>query len=111
MKTIVEQLGQKNIIFKSLHPIAPQLLGNKKQIGIYIGTQLDNYYALILQIKRKSRILTKDVEGYRQLHLQAQIYNDSKIHKKYIFIDAPLCSKAKAQLKEEGWRLFLLGEH
>ncbi|MBN2825089.1 MAG: hypothetical protein JXQ76_07200 [Campylobacterales bacterium] len=110
MKSIVETLGQRNIIFKSLHKVTPQELGSKKQIEIYIGTQLDNYYALVLSIKRKSRVLTKDVQDYIAFHQKAQTYNDSKINKKYIIIDAPLCSKAKAALIEDGWQVCEIGE-
>lgn len=106
MKSVVERLAKANIIFKSLRPIAPQELGKKKQIEIYIGTQLNGYYALILGVERKSRIVRKNANDYVALHQQAQIYNDSKIYKKYILVNAPLCSKAKAILIEEGWRLF-----
>jgi len=106
MKTIVETLGKKNIIFKSLKHIEPKSLGTKKQIGIYLGTKLDNYYAIVLYVERKSRILSKDVEDYIALHHKVEGYNESKIYKKYIIIHAPLCSKAKAKLLEFGWRVF-----
>lgn len=108
MKKIVETLGQKNIIFKSLHKINPIELGSKKHLDIYIGTQLNNFYALVISIERKSRVLSKDVEGYIVLHKKAQEYNDSKIYKKYILIDAPLCSKAKAKLEEYGWVICII---
>ncbi|MEA2027708.1 MAG: hypothetical protein U9N49_01860, partial [Campylobacterota bacterium] len=108
MKKIVETLGQKNIIFKSLRQIDPIELGSKKKIAIYLGTLVDNYYGIVLSVERKSRILTKDTLSYNDLHQKAQEYNDSKINKKYILIDAPLCSKAKAKLQEEGWSLFHL---
>jgi hypothetical protein len=110
MKAVVETLGKQNIIFKSLRKVEPIELGTKKRIDCYIGTLLDNYYAMVLCIERKSRVLSKDVEGYIDLHQKAQLYNDSKIYQKYILIKAPLCSKAKAKLIEEGWSLFEMNE-
>jgi len=108
MKKIVETLSSKNIIFKSLELLDPTVLGCKKHINIYLGTQIDNYYGLILCIERKSRVLSKDAQSYIELHEKAQEYNQSKINKKYILIRAPLCSKAKALLEEDGWMVFEL---
>jgi len=39
-------------------------------------------------------------------HEKLEVLNDSKINKKYIYIQAPLCSKAKALMQEEGWRVW-----
>jgi len=108
MKNIVETLGQKNIIFKSLTKINPIELGSKKKIDIYMGTLLNNFYGIVLSIERKSRVLIKDTLSYSELHQKAQEHNESKINKKYILINAPLCSKAKAKLQEDGWIVFHL---
>ena len=40
------------------------------------------------------------------LHEKLEKYIDSKINKKYIIIEAPLCSKAKGLLEEHGWRVW-----
>jgi len=108
MKEVVELLAQNNIIFKTLNPLPPKAIGSKKRIDIYLGVQLNNYYTLIFSIQRKSRVLIKDVQEYQKLHQQLEEYNQSKIYKKYILLDAPLCSKAKAKLQELGWRVFLI---
>ena len=106
MKEIVEFLQQKNIIFKSLKEIAPKEIGSRKKIGLYVGVDLKGYYALVMILQKKSRVLRKEVQELMALHEKLECYIDSKIKKKYIIIKAPLCSHAKAMLEENGWRVF-----
>jgi len=94
MKEIVDLLQAKNLVFKSLKP---------KKIAIYLGIDLKSYYASVLHICKKSRILKKEALELMAFHEKLELLNDSKINKKYIFIQAPLCSKAKALMEEEGW--------
>ena len=42
-----------------------------------------------------------------EFHKRLETYNESRIKKKYIYIQAPLCSKAKALFKEEKWRVWV----
>ena len=106
MKEIVEYLQRKNIIFKSLKEITPKELGSRKKIGIYVGVDLKGYYADVMQIEKKSRILRKEAEELMALHVKLEKYIDSSIKKKYIIIKAPLCSKAKAMLEENKWKVW-----
>ena len=41
------------------------------------------------------------------LYEKLECYIDSKIKKKYILMNAPLCSHAKKMLEEHGWRVFV----
>ena len=106
MKEIVEYLQHKNIIFKSFKEIAPKEIGSRKKIALYLGLDLKGYYALVMQIKKKSRILRKEVGELMALHEKLEQYIDSKITKKYIIIKAPLCSHAKKMLEENGWSVW-----
>ena len=106
MKKIVELLQQKNIIFKSLKEIAPKEIGSRKKISLYIGIDLKGYYTLIMQIEKKSRVLQKEATELMLLHEKIEHYIDAKITKKYLIIKAPLCSKAKALLEENGWKVW-----
>ncbi|HFQ61215.1 MAG TPA: hypothetical protein ENK39_02800 [Epsilonproteobacteria bacterium] len=106
MKELVEYLQQKNIIFKSLKEITPKELGTRKKIGLYVGVDLKGYYAVIMELTKKSRVLRKEAEELMALHKKLEKYVDSTIKKKYIIIKAPLCSKAKALLEENGWRVW-----
>ncbi|WP_297525456.1 hypothetical protein [Sulfurovum sp.] len=105
MKEIVEYLQQKNIIFKSLEEVAPKEVGSRKKVGLYIGVDLKGFYALAVLLEKKSRVLRKEAEVLMALHEKLEGFIGSKITKKYIIIKAPLCSKAKTLLEENGWKV------
>jgi len=106
MKEIVHLLQSKELLFKSLKPIDIKKLHSRKRVHIYLGVDLKKYYACIMHIQKKSRILTKEVLEIMELHKRLEVLNDSRIHKKYIYIQAPLCSKAKALFKEQKWKVW-----
>ncbi len=106
MKEIVDFLQEKKMVFKSLKPIDIKLLDSRKKINIYLGVDLKKYYASIFHIHKKSRILKKEVLELMELHERLEVFNDSKINKKYIYIQAPLCSKAKALMQENQWTVW-----
>ncbi|KYJ87086.1 hypothetical protein [Sulfurovum riftiae] len=106
MKEIVEFLQQKNIIFKSFKEIVPKEIGSRKKVGLYVGVDLKGYYALVMLLEKKSRVLQKEAKELMALHEKIEAYIESKINKKYIIIKAPLCSKAKALLEEQGWKVW-----
>jgi hypothetical protein len=106
MKEIVDFLQSKKLIFKSLSPIELKSLGSRKKIDIYLGVDLKKYYACILHIKKKSKILKKEALELMAFHEKLELLNDSKINNKYIYIQAPLCSKAKALMQDEKWTVW-----
>lgn len=106
MKQTVEYLQQKNIIFKSLEPITPKELGSRKKIAIFVAVDLKGFYADVMVVEKKSRVLRKEVGELMASHEKLEKYIDSTIKKKYIIIKAPLCSKAKALLEENSWKVF-----
>jgi hypothetical protein len=106
MKEIVEYFQQKKMIFKSLKEIIPKEIGSRKRIGLYVGVDMKGYYALVMVLEKKSRVLRKEAQELMALHEKIQKYIDSSIKKKYILIKAPLCSHAKAMLEENGWKVF-----
>ena len=106
MKQIIDYLQQKNIIFKSFKEVTPKELGSRKKIELYVGVDLKGYYAVVIDMEKKSRVLRKEAGELMALHEKLEKYIDSKIKKKYIIIEAPLCSKAKVLLEENGWRVW-----
>ena len=110
MKALVEYLNHKNIIFKSLQEIMPKELGSRKKVSLYLGIDLKGYYALIMEVEKKSRVLRKEAGELMLLHEKLEQYVESKITKKYILIKAPLCSHAKAMLEENGWKVWHVPE-
>ena len=106
MKKIVEYLQEKQLIFKSLKSITPKELGSRKKIELYLGVDLKEYYSVVMLVEKKSRVLRKEAEELMLLHEKLEKYIDSSIKKKYMIIKAPLCSKAKAMLEENGWKVW-----
>jgi len=106
MKALVEYLNQKNMIFKSLKEIMPKELGSRKKVSLYLGVDLKGYYALVMELEKKSRVLRKEAGELMELHEKVEKHIDSRITKKYILIKAPLCSHAKAMLEENGWKVW-----
>ena len=106
MKQIVDFLQYKNIIFKSFKEVVPKEIGSRKRVQLFVGINLKGYYALVMKLEKKSRVLRKEVGELMMLHEKLEIYIDSSIKKKYIIIRAPLCSKAKTMLEEGGWKVY-----
>jgi hypothetical protein len=106
MKSVVEMLAQYSIVFKSLREIRPKELGSRKKVGIYLGVDLKSYYALVLEVEKKSRVLQKEALELMMLHEKVQVLIGAKVTKKYIIIKAPLCSHAKKLLQEQGWKVW-----
>ncbi|MEA1953188.1 MAG: hypothetical protein U9O24_02215 [Campylobacterota bacterium] len=106
MKEIVEYLQNRSIIFKSFKEIMPRELGSRKRVSLYLGVNLKGYYALVMDVEKKSRVLRKETVELMLLHEKLEKYIDTRITKKYIRIKAPLCSHAKKMLEESGWRVW-----
>jgi hypothetical protein len=106
MKEILHRLQEHNLLFKSLKPISIKELGSRKKLNLYLGVNLKKYYACIIHIRKKSRILSKEALEIMEFHTKLEKFNESKITKKYIYIQAPLCSKAKALFKEQKWTVW-----
>ncbi len=106
MKELVEFLQQHNLVFKSLKEVSVKELGSRKRVQIFVGVDLKGFYADVMVLEKKSRVLRKEAQELMALHDKLEKYVGSAIRKKYIIIKAPLCSKAKALFEEYGWRVF-----
>jgi hypothetical protein len=105
MQTIVDSLRKKGKIFKKMQEIAPKELGIRNKIKIYKATDISGYFWAIFAISQKSRLLMKDVHKFEEIYAKLTIYCDHNFKHKIIFIDAPLCSKAKDAFKQQGWKI------
>ncbi len=103
MKCIVEHFRKKKHLFRSLVPVDLKALGTRKKILYYLGVDMQAYYTTILVVRKKSRILRKEAETFLMLHDRLEAQMGSKIKKKYLLFEAPICSKAKLFLEEKGW--------
>ena len=92
-------------VFHNIQTLNPKDLGIRKKLDIYIDTNSKNEKTLILYITQKSRFLQKDADKIEEIYKIVCNYIDSLLLLKVIFIESPLCSKAKLKLEQEEWRV------
>ncbi len=105
MQMVVDSLRQKGKIFKKMQEIPPKELGIRNKIKIYKATDINGYFWAIFALSQKSRILMKDVHKMQEIYGKLTVFCEHNFKYKIIFIDAPLCSKAKAAFIEAGWKI------
>ncbi|WP_457746238.1 hypothetical protein [Sulfurimonas sp.] len=105
MQMVVDSLRQKGKIFKKMQEIPPKDLGIRNKIKIYKATDINGYFWAIFAVSQKSRLLMKDVHKFEEIYVKLTLYCEHNFKYKFIFIDAPLCSKAAKAFKESGWKI------
>jgi len=98
---INDKLLDKNIILKEIKDITPK---TRKKIKVYIGVDMKDFYYLLVELNTKSRFLIKNAKEMIEFTTPLSNIN-FKNNKKILFIESPICSKAKKYLKENGWRI------
>ena len=92
-----------NSNFTTITQLIPKELGIRKKLDIYTTIDNSNQTYIFLHIVQKSRFLQKDVDKIEEIYTIIQNYTDTTFDKKFITIEAPLCSKAKAKLENNSW--------
>ena len=106
MQMVVDSLRQKGKIYKKMQEIAPKELGIRNKIKIYKATDTSGYFWAIFAVSQKSRLLMKDVRKFEEIYAKLTLFCAHNFKHKIIFIDAPLCSKAQAAFKSQGWKIY-----
>lgn len=102
---VVDALRKKGKIYKKMQEIAPKELGVRNKIRIYKATDTTGYFWAILAVNQKSRLLMKDVHKFEEIYAKLTLYCEHNFKHKLIFIEAPLCSKAKEAFIMQGWKI------
>jgi len=103
LKNITNYFLQKDVLFKQIEEIKPKELASRKKVEIYYALGIDkNYYAIFI-INTNSRFIRKNAEDLMLLTQKLIDLKEHNFKKKILLISSPLCSKAKALLKENGW--------
>ena len=103
MKELTTYYTNKNIVFKQIEQIEPKALGSRKKIEIYSATSVKSEYFCIFKIDAKSRFLRKNAQELMDMEALLASHVAHNFKKKEVIINSPLCSKAKAFLKENSW--------
>ena len=107
MKSITTFLGNKNLLFKKFNSIEPKELGSRKKIQIFDTCDKNNNLISVFIIKSKSRFLIKNSKELELLNNKLKDLKEHNFKKTLILISSPLCSKAKAYMKEElNWKVY-----
>ncbi len=105
MKEILEKLTKREGLFKRLEPFSLKKIGSRKRIAVYHGVDMQNRYTLVFHIRRKSRVLQKEIKEWLEIKQAVENHFGYPILRNIAVVEAPLCSKAKASLLEKGWRV------
>jgi len=105
MNIIVNSLQKNGHLFKTLEEVTPKELGIRNKIVIYSAFDIRKKSYAVLHVTQKSRILQANVSVFEDIVRKLSKYIGTPIEFKIIKIDSPLCSKAKAVLEKNGWKL------
>jgi len=104
MKPLIDTLTAHRILCPKLHPVSVRELGSRKRIDLYLGVDAKGYYCSVMHLNKKSRVLSKEAAELMALHARLETLQDTSIRKRYIWVEAPLCSKAQGLMEAEGWK-------
>jgi hypothetical protein len=102
---VVDSLQAKGKIYKKMQEVTPKELGIRNKIKMYKATDTSGYFWAIFAVSQKSRVLMKDVHKFEEIYAKLTLFCGHNFKHKIIFIDAPLCSKAKDAFKTQGWKI------
>lgn len=105
MQMVVDSLRTKGKIYKKMIEIPTKELGIRNKIRMYKATDINGYFWAIFAVSQKSRLLMKDVRKFEEIYSKLAMFCGHNFKHKIIFIDAPLCSKAKDAFKIQGWKI------
>jgi len=105
MQMVVDSLRAKGKIYKKMQEVAPRELGIRNKIKIYKATDVSGYFWAIFAVSQKSKLLMKDVHKFEEIYGKLTVLFGHNFKHKILFIDAPLCSKAKEAFKTQGWKI------
>ncbi|MDQ1263750.1 MAG: hypothetical protein QG559_751 [Campylobacterota bacterium] len=105
MQIIVDSLRKQGKLYKKMQDIAPSELGIRNRVKIYKATDINGYFWAIFAISQKSKLFIKDVKKFEEIYAKLALFCDHNFKYKIIFIDAPICSKAKEAFISLGWKI------
>jgi len=105
MQSVVDSLRKKGKIYKKMQEISPKELGVRNRIKIYKATDIAGYFYSIFAVSQKSKLLMKDIHKFEEIYAKLTLFCGHNFKYKIIFLDAPICSKAREALLFQGWKI------
>ena len=109
MRELIDTLSKNRIILKEIEKIdLKNELNSRKKIDIYLGRNLQNSYVVVLDITKKSRVLQKEAKEIMDLVSKLEFLREIRAKKRYIYLKAPICSKAKRLFENQKYKFLNL---
>jgi hypothetical protein len=105
LKELVEIMGAKKQIFKSIDTILPKDIGSRKKIEIFSGVNSDSFYILVIVVRQKSRFIMKHSNELIDISNKIISLKGHNYKKRFMIFDGDICSKSKEFLSQNGWRV------
>ena len=105
LKPIIDRLNRHGLIYKTFEEVPPKTLGVRNRIRLFCATDRAGYYTALFVVAQKSRVLMKDVEKFETILHKFELFSDHGFKYKVLMLDAPLCSKAEAAFRQQGWKI------
>jgi hypothetical protein len=97
-----ETFSKKKLPYKTMHEVLPSAIGVRKKVRLF-HTLHNSALCAIVALSQKSRVLLKDVDVLESIVEKMAVNSGCEYDEKLLLIEAPLCSKARKALEEEGW--------
>ena len=98
-------LKKFNIDTTNITMVEPKEIGVRKKVDIFTD---HNHTTTYIHTAQKSRLLQKDVESFEKIITNLQEHFNIKVTNKHIFIDSPLCSRAKTKFENNNWKVYTI---
>jgi hypothetical protein len=99
LREVNEILLNNKIVLKRIQDITPK---TRKKIKVFLGTDVKDYFILIVKIDKKSRFVMKDAKELIDF-VEALTEINFKHKKRVLILSGEICSKSKQFLKN--WRI------
>ncbi len=103
MMSDLETLKRNRFSSARMHELNPAQLGIRKKVRLFHARENDGSISGVIALTQKSRVVLKDVAVLEQIIEKMAFYSQSIHNRKVLIIEAPLCSKARNALEDEGW--------
>lgn len=105
LKSKIDLLRKNGYLFKKIEPIDLKNINVKKKVDILKCIDEKDFFNFIIFVSGKSRFLQKNSDEIEEIYRKTVEFCGHNFKYKKIFINQPLCKKAKARLQENKWEV------
>jgi hypothetical protein len=88
--------------YQQMQEITPASIGIRKKVRLFMARR-EGRLSAIVALEQKSRVVLKDVVVLESIVEKMEHLVAADFTAKVLLMEAPLCSKARRALEEQGW--------